>query len=449
MFVLSIDFLAIIQTFASLFSPAVWPCAQTLLLGAIVAPGKRTVSAILRTLGIGQAVGFQNYHRVLNRTAWSSLAAARLLFLRLVDTFGGGGPLVFGMDETIERRWGPCISARGIYRDAARSSKSVTNKTSGLRWLSVQLLVRVPWAGRIWALPFLTVLAPSRRYYQKRGRTPKTLTDCARQALAQVKRWCRHRELICLGDNTYSVLDLLGFAQRLGVTLITPLRLDAALFAPAPPRKQGQRGAPRKKGKALPKLEQRLRSKQTRWQRVRLNWYGRGQRLVELATGTAVWYHSGKAPVTIRWVLVRDPLGVFDTRALLCTEVSKSAKAIVELYTRRWQVEVTFEEVRAHLGVETQRQWNDQAIARTTPALLGLFSIVTLLAHQLHQRSTGALSARSAAWYAKSHLTFSDALACVRRELWQNISLSGPRTDSRKTATKFINHFADLLCYAQ
>jgi DDE superfamily endonuclease len=448
-FVLSADVLAVIQTFVPLFSVSVWPFAQTLLLGAIVAPGKRTVSAILRTLGVAQAPGFQNYHRVLNRAAWSSLEAARLLLVLLVETFGGSGPLVFGIDETIERRWGACIRARGIYRDAARSSKSVTNKTSGLRWLSVQLLVRVPWVGRIWALPFLTVLAPSRRYYQKQGRKPKKLADRARQALGQVKRWCVNRELIFLGDATYAVLELLAFAQRIGVTLITPLRLDAALFAPAPARKKGQKGRPRKKGKALPKLAQRLVDKKTRWQRVWIHWYGRGLTQVELATGTAVWYHSGKLPVPIRWVLVRDPLGEFDTRALLCTDPRKSAKEIVELYTRRWQVEVTFEEVRAHLGVETQRQWNDQAITRTTPALLGLFSLVTLLADKLHDRSPRSLSPRTAAWYAKKQITFSDALACVRRELWKGISLSLPQGDSRKSTTVLINHLADLLCYAQ
>jgi hypothetical protein len=448
-FVLSADVWAVIYPFVSLFSSSVWPFAQTLLLGAILAPGKRTVSAILRAVGVDQAPGFQNYHRVLNRTVWSSLEAARLLLLLLVDAFGGSGPLVFGVDETLERRWGRCISARGIYRDAARSSKSVTNKTSALRWLSVQLLVRVPWAQHIWALPFLTVLAPSRRYYQKRGRQPKKLTGCARQAIAQVKRWCRHRELIFLGDATYAALELLAFAQRMGVILITPLRLDAALFEPAPPRKKDRRGRPRKKGKALPKLEQRLQDAATRWQRVWIHWYGRGLTQVELATGTAVWYHSGLCPVPIRWVLVRDPRAEFETRALLCTDAGKAAKEIVELYTRRWQVEVTFEEVRAHLGVETQRQWNARAIARTTPALLGLFSIVTLLAHQLYQRFPEALRARPAAWYTKEHITFSDALACVRRELWQSISLSVPRRDTRKSAAILINHFAELLCYAQ
>jgi len=449
MFHLSVEWLAVVQTFAPLFSAAIWPCAQQLLLGALLAPGKRTISSILRVLGMGRASRFQNYHRVLNRATWSARRGSRLLLGLLVETFAPTGPLVFGLDETIERRWGPRISARGIYRDAARSSKSVANKTSGLRWVSVQLLASITWAKRIWALPFLTVLAPSRRYYQKKGRPAKTLTDCARQVIAQIRRWCPKRELIFVGDPTYAALELLAFAQKVGVTLITPLRLDAALFAPAPVRKPGRNGRPRKKGRALPKLEQRLQDPQTRWRRVWVQWHGRGRRRVELASGQAVWYHAGKIPVPLRWVLVRDPLGEFETRALLCTDERKSPREIVELYTRRWQVEVTFEEVRAHLGVETQRQWNDQAIARTTPVLLGLFSLVTLLAHQLHRHSPEALTVRAAAWYTKSQATFSDALACVRDQLWKGFSLSMPGADDQKTPTDLLNHFAQLLRYAQ
>src|SRR5712691_4786480 len=187
------DVVGLLQTFAPLFSERVWPFAQELLLGAILAPGKRTVSSILRVLGLGAAMHFQNYHRVLNRARWSARLGARLLFEELIASFGGTGPLVFGLDETIERRWGRRIDARGIYRDAARSSKAVTNKTSGLRWLSVQLLVRVPWAQKIWALPFLTALAPSAGYYQRRWRRPQNLTDRTKQVILQVKRWASQR----------------------------------------------------------------------------------------------------------------------------------------------------------------------------------------------------------------------------------------------------------------
>ncbi len=440
----------LLQTFAPLFSDRVWPYALDLLLGAILAPGKRTISSILRVLGLHGLVHFQNYHRVLNRARWSALGGSQRLFQELLQAFAARGPLVLGLDETLERRWGRRIAARGIYRDAARSSKAVTNKTSGLRWLSVQLLARVPWTQKIWALPFLTALAPSARYYQSRGRQPQKLTDRARQVIRQVRRWARQRVLIFVADNGYAVLELLAWCQRLHVTLITPLRLDAALFAPAPPARPGQTGRPRLKGQRLPKLSARLKSSKTKWQRLWVNWYGQGRRKVDVATGTALWYHSGQAPVPIRWVLVRDPLGRFETRALLSTELSQSAQEIVELYSRRWQVEVTFEETRAHLGLETQRQWNSKAVQRATPVLLGLFSVVTLMAHRLQLHAPGSLRPRACAWYAKSRVTFSDALAAVRAHLWQHgFYLSGRTTDSRKLQQNLVRHFADLLCYAQ
>jgi DDE superfamily endonuclease len=444
------DLVGLLQTFSPLFSQRVWPYAQALLLGAVLAPGKRTVSSILRVLGLSTVVRFQNYHRVLNRAQWSARLGAHLLFRELVRAFGPSGPLVFGLDETIERRWGRRIAARGIYRDAARSSKAVTNKTSGLRWLSVQLLARVPWAQRIWALPFLSVLAPSARYYEKRGRQPKKLTDRAKQVILQVQRWAPHRTLIFLGDSAYAVLELLAWCKHLKVILITTLRLDANLFAPAPKPRRGQAGRPRLKGQALPKLSARLKSPKTTWQRIWVDWYRKGKRKVEVTTGIAVWYHSGKVPVPIRWVLVRDPLGKFETRALLSTCLSQSAREIVQLYTRRWQVEVTFEETRAHLGFETQRQWNPKAIQRATPVVLGLFSLVTLMAHRLQQRAPGSLRPRGAAWYPKRQISFSDALGYVRGHLWKkDFCMSVQRIDRRKFNKAWLNHLADLLCHSQ
>lgn len=438
-----------LQTFAPLFSTRVWSAAQALLLGAILAPGKRTVSSILRVLGLAGAVHFQNYHRVLNRAQWSALGGAQRLLGELIQAFVPRGPLVFGMDETIERRWGRRIAARGIYRDAARSSKAVTNKTSGLRWLSVQLLAHVPWAQRIWALPFLTVLAPSVRYYQTRKRQPQNLTDRAQQVFPLLRRWIPQRVLIVVADGGYAALDLLACAQQWGLTLIVPLRLDAALFAPAPARPTGRKGRPALKGRRLPTLAARLKNPRTRWQRLWVHWYGQGRRRVELATGTALWYHSGKIPVALRWVLVRDPRGRFATRALLSTDPSPSAQQIVQWFTRRWQVEVTFEETRAHLGVETQRQWNSKAIQRTTPVLLGLFSVVTLLAHRLRQNSAGSLRVRGAAWYDKRRVSFSDALGCVRDHLWKkSFCMSLAKAESQKSRQQWIDHLAALLCYS-
>ena len=219
--------------------------------------------------------------------------------------------------------------------------------------------------------------------------------------ILQLRRWLPGRPLVLAGDSGYAVLDLLHFCQSLRepVTLITRLRLDAGLYAPAPPRRPGQNGRPRVKGARLPTLKELLNQSALSWITAPVAWYGGSTRIVELASQTAVWYHSGKPPVPIRWVLVRDPQGEFDTQALLCTNSEVAPAQILEWFALRWQLEVTLQEVRAHLGVETQRQWSGRAIARTTPVLMGLFSWTTLAAHPLQKR--GPITQRKAAWYNK------------------------------------------------
>jgi hypothetical protein len=246
------------------------------------------------------------------------------------------------------------------------------------------LLVPVPWAGRVWALPFLSVLAPSERYSAQRGKRHKKTTDWARQILLLLRRWWPEREIVAVADS--ASLRLLASCQRFlprPVTFITRLRLDAALYDPAPPRRAGQIGRPRLKGERLPNLAAVAKDPSTVWVSSTVeDWYGSGERTVEVASATVLWYSTGLPAVPIRWVLVRDPQGEFATQALLCTDLGADPEQIVGWFVLRWQMETTFQEARRHLGMETQRQWSELAIRRTTPALLGLFSIVTLLAHQ-------------------------------------------------------------------
>ena len=422
----------VLRPFEPVFSGRVWPWATALVVGAILAPGPRTVAAALRVLGLQDDRPFQNYHRVLSRARWSSRALSPILLRLLVRAFvAAGGPVIVGLDDTIERRRGAKIGAKGIYRDPVRSSKGHFVKASGRRWVSLQLLAVVPWAQRVWALPFFTVLAPPERYHQARGRSHKTLPDGGRQMLLQLRRWLPERSRIAVADSTYAALALLAACARLPnpVVVITRLRLDAALYDPVPDRPPGTVGRPRQKGARQPTLAERLQDPQTTWQALTVRWYGGAERAIEVATATAVWYHRGRPPVALRGVLVRDPAGEFEPQALLCTDAAVSAPQIVEWFVLRWQLEVTFHEARAHLGVETQRQWSDRAIERTTPALLGLVSLVTLVAHELLPGH--ALPVRQAAWYTKPLPTFVDTLALVRRELWAVpvFSLSPQTTD--------------------
>lgn len=433
---------------SDLFSKRAWPLVQILLAGAILAVGPRTVSAVLRVMGLSQERQFQKYHRVLNRVKWSTLAASRCLLKLLIEAFVPEGPLVMALDDTIERRRGAKITAKGIYRDPVRSSHGHFVKASGLRWLCLMLVAPIPWAKRCWALPFCSVLAPSERYYLKRGRRPNKLTDRARQLLLMVRRWVPERPIVVVADSSFAALELLD-ATRRKFCIVTRLRLDAALYDPAPQRTSGTLGRPRRKGARQPTLKAISTSETTRWHAVTLSqWYGQGDKAVEIAAGTAVWYSKGLPTVPLRWVLVRDPQHKLTPQAFLCTDESAAPEQILAWFIRRWQIEVTFEEARAHLGMETQRQWSDRAIACTTPVILALYSIVALTARQLMPQDS--LMIRHAAWYAKDSPTFSDTIAVVRRSLWSEgiYGGSGNRRDMVKIPRALFDRLTETVCYA-
>ena len=441
------ELMKFVIAFAPLFSKPVFLRVKILLAGAILSPRTRTVSNALRVMGLGNDKHFQNYHRVLARARWNCLAVSRSLLNLIIRSFALSGEVVIGFDETIERRHGKQIKAKGIYRDAVRSSRSHFVKTSGLRWLSFMVLTEVGFAGRVWALPFLTVLCPSERYDQARGIRHRKLTDRARQAILLLKRWLPNLDLVLVGDSSFAALDLLN-AVREKVTLVSKLRLDAALYRKAAPRRAGQMGRSRKKGERLPTLQAVIANPQTKWKKLRIkNWYGERNRIVEMVSGKGVWYHASKEAVPIRWVIVRDPLGKFETQALFSTRTTATPKQIVEWFIKRWQVEVTFEESRRHLGIETQRQWSDKAIGRETPCLFGLFSLITMVAQELHKG--GKLPIRSAAWYQKEAATFSDAIGCVRQQLWEKRSFqtSPNEVEMIKIPRPYLECLTDTLCF--
>ena len=262
---------------------------------------------------------------------------------------------------------------------------------------------------------------------------------------------CPHLQIVSDANasiaNALELLDKVATLPRASV--ITRLRLDAALYDPPPHRAPGTTGRPRLKGKRRPTLEAVLADEKTQWTTLTVDdWYGEGPREVEVATDTAVWYHTGKPPVAIRWVLIRDPQERFKPQALLSTNLEHTCAQMLAWFVRRWTMEVTFEEARAHLGMETQRQWNDRAIARTTPALLSLYAIMTLNAHLLIEK--GMTCVRSTAWYCKTRPTFADAIALVRRQLWEHLhfSTSLQETDMIKMPRELFERFIDAVCYA-
>src|SRR5918998_1496932 len=413
-------FTAWLAPFLAAFSRRTRLTVAALAVGALLSVGPRTVAACLRVLGLAEHPGFAAFHRVLNRNTWPGLALARTLLRMVVAAFAPSGPIVIGVDHTLERRHGRRIGPAGHFYDA----------------------------GRLWALPVLTALTPSKAWSERHGRRHRPVTEWARRLLLVLRRWLPDRPIVAVMDGEFAALDLLH-ALRPRMTGIARLRRDARLFDP--PGGWDRRGRPfRSKGERQPSLLARTTDPATRWRRVvqasRACWRG-GEGWIEYAHGTARWHHPGKPIVPILWVLVRYPDGKREPEAFLCTDAEASPREVLDLFSRRWAMETTYEEARAHLGVETQRQWSDPAVFRTTPLLLGLHSVVALYVHQHADRL--ALSPRRAAWYPKPAATFADALARLRQHLWlERVVTSAGEADMTEPIPPGLRRLVEAACYA-
>jgi hypothetical protein len=365
---------------------------------------------------------------VLSQDKWSAFQLSGILFRLVVNAFiPKEESIVVGMDDTIERRWGRKIKKRGIYRDPVRSSKSHFVKCSGLRWLSLMVLTSLPWleAGICWALPVLTVLCPSERFYTKQGKSAKKLTDWAAQIICWLGRQAKAlgRCIYLTGDGSFATLELFIKSQQCGIGMIARMKLNSRLYH-LPPKTypKSKRGPKPPVGKRLLSMKKRLTDKRVRWRTVIFSeWYGNRNQQMLVTSGIAIWRKSNTQLVKVKWVLLKDPEEKLEPVLLACSDFEIGAEQMVRFFVRRWRVEVTFAEVRRHLGVETQRQWSDLAIERITPCLMALFSIVCLLANRL--KDSQNIPPNHTAWYKKKGVTFSDVLTSVRLELFQKTKL--------------------------
>jgi hypothetical protein len=438
--------LAWLAPYLTAFSRRTRPTVAALAVGALLAIGPRTVANCLRAVGLAEHAGFAAFHRVLNRNAWSGLVLARTLLRMVVAAFVPSGPIIIGVDHTLERRHGSRIGPTGRFYDSSRRTNPPNPTSRGLRWLSAMVLVDVPFAGRIWALPVLTALTPSKAWSERHGHHHRPVTEWARQVLLTVCRWLPGRSIVAVMDGEFAALELLD-ALRSHMAVIARLRKDARLFDP--PSGYDRRGRPARKGERQTLLSARLADPATRWQRVvqasRTSWRSGGW--IEYAHGTALWHHSGKPVVPILWVLVRYPDKRREPEAFLCTDTEANPRDVLDCFDRRWAMETTYQEARAHLGVETQRQWSDPAVFRTTPLLLGLYTVVTLYVHEHANRF--ALSPRRAAWYPKPAPTFADALGRLRHHLWfERIVTSAATTDMLEPIAPTLRGLVEAACYA-
>lgn len=401
--------LSVLEPFRTLFCVGS-TCSKAflLVLGTILCRGGRTVCSALRVLGLQGERVFSKYHHVLNRAQWSSLQASRILLEKIIGDHDE--PVILGIDGHLERRRGKKISSKGCYRDPVRSSRSYTVKCFGLKWLSVMVLQRYSWCQRVLALPFLTILMPSKKANQKAGKSHKTLLDWTCQVIKLLRKWLPLRQLILAADGEFAAAVLAWTCIKYKVSLVTRLRLDARLFSLPKPSKG--RGRPAKKGQRLLCPKQILLASGVEWISDQVQWYGGITRTVQYITTTCMWHVVGYDPVPIRFVLMKDPFKEFQPVVLMSTDVMLTANKIIEVFVLRWNVEVTFREAREHLGIETQRQWSAKAILRSTPALFGIYSLVVLIADKLHP--IGLLHPKKASWYVKEEIKFSDMLAAVR-----------------------------------
>jgi len=453
---LSAELLSLIVVFQPLFTKPTWENAKVLLLGALLTRGKRTVTACLRVVGLSHEEHFQNYHRVLNRAKWSALDAARILLGLIILIFAAAlqETVVLAGDDTIERRRGKMIKQLGCYRDPIRSSKKYAAKCFGLKWVTLAIIVKLPWATRAWALPFFTVLCPAglneqplkvdrfrirprvsrgkirqsraktivKKKFVAGGKTPrqhKTAIDILTTMIRLAHRWMPGRTKVLVVDGGYAAIKLaLTCASLKNTALVMRFRRDAALHQPPREKAKGRRGPQAVKGARQRSPQEWARRKDAKWEEKDIDWYGSEKKKMLIFTRTAMWYRMGYPPVAIRYVITRDPKGELRDEIFACTDTQAPAEQIINWFVMRWGLEVTFEEAREHLGMETQRQWSDLAIARATPTLLGLFSLVTILASKLQR--DGNIPVLTTAWYQKTEATFSDCLALARKHLWDS-----------------------------
>jgi hypothetical protein len=454
----SIEIIQLVGAFGPFFTKPTFQKVQMLLYGAILAPGKRTVTAVLSILGLEQTGNFGKYHRVLNRSPWSTWLLSKTLLALLVFYFvPSDQPLRILCDLTLERRAGKKIRYKGWFHDAVRSTAGKVVTSLGLRWLCLSLLVQVPWCERPWALPFMVILVPSEKTckrLKKRHRKPVWWTAFA---LEKLRAWYPERGIIAVGDSGFAAIELIHTCRQLNVTLVTRLRTDAQLYDFPGPQPSNKRGPKPKKGAQLPTLDARLSDPKTQWQPTTLAWYGGIKKDIEYTTGTCLWYKAGNDPAPLRWVLTRYEetsarTGKVKIKAagFLCsdtTDPTLSADTILSWFVGRWNIEVTFEEMRAHMGLETQRNWSVRAIERTTPCLFGVFSLVVLMAKQLYPTQ---LPVRSRLWYSKDEATFSDVLGAVRTHLWRamNYTQSPQQTELCLIPKAIWQRLQQAACYA-
>jgi hypothetical protein len=414
----------LVSAFSVAFTRPTFQRVTLLILGAILSLRHRTVTAMLRTVGSLAKGHWSDFHRVLCCRVWSCWPLGKVLAAMILELIPPDRCVIVPVDDTTPQHKGKHVYGKGRHHDACRSTHSHVVWVWGHKWVTLAINVKFPFAARPWALPVLCALYRPEELNRAEGRRHKTPPLLAQQLLATLIHWFPARKFVLVGDGGFASHALAWFCHRhrRHVTLLSRFHPQANLYDAPPTSRSRKSGRPRLKGRkfAAPSaVVKRSKSK-----RFTVNWYGGKKRKVELIWGEGHWYKGGEGLVPLRWVFVHDLEGTHRDEYFYSTDATMPPEQMVSLFTGRWSIEVTFQEVRAHMGFATPRNWSAQSVLRTAPCLLGLFSVVSLIF--AGQTRVPIAKPRSSPWYDKRELTFSDAITWVRRLCWSEVLQQSP-----------------------
>lgn len=433
----------LLDEFQSEFSSSVWERFLGMLFALVMMRGRRTVWRLAQLAGAWSSGHFSSYHRVLSHRVWSGKALAKLLAIRVVTALAPEGTLELAGDETVTQHRGDKVFGKGCHRDAVRSSHNFTAYRWGHRWVVLALRVRVSGTSRAWALPMLVALYRNPDDSKKAGVKHRTPVELMMGLLRIWRRWFPDRKCSFSGDGSYTSHALAAFARRHDIALVSKFPAAAVLHQKPPTPKKGQKGRPRIIGKRLLSPEQVIANAQRR-KRHEVDWYGGRRREVSVVSAVGNWYRQGQGLVPIRWVHVRDLTGSHREEYFFTTDLEMTVPAIIETFVGRWDIEVTFEELREHLGLETTRGRCKNTILRAEPCIFLAYTLVAYWFTQLPKKQRGTIFVR---WQGKTSITFADAMAAVRRSAWDQHLFQHPLQMPlvEKIPPKFKNQILDAL----
>jgi len=409
-----------------------------ILIGWVLAPGSRTITNALRVLGRRARGHFSSFHRIFSRRVWSLLPLGRILCAIVLELLPPDQPVVAAADDTATQHKGDKVFGKGLHRDACRSTKNFQVWLWGHRWIVLAICVRFGFASRSWALPVLCAFYRPLELDEQEQRQHKSPIDLVRQLMALLIRWFPQRKFILVADGAFACHELADWCwrHRRHVTLVSRFRGDANLYAPAPAASGTRRsGRPRTKGAKLPAPQQVLeKAKPTAFT---VGWYGGGTREVKLIWGEGGWYRGGGVPTPLRWVHVKDCSGTHRDEYFFSTDAAMLPQEIVQLYTQRWSIEVTFQEAKQKLGLGTPRNWCRNSVLRTVPCLLGCFTVISLA----FARSRQSRRPRCWKWYQPKEAAFADALRWARGQCWQAVFETGSKRQGDTKLPRRLRQF--------